>query len=236
MLHHSKNNIKNIHFVKGRLEDTEIPVAKVDIIISEWMGYFLLFEGMLDSVIYARDNHLATGGLLLPNRCNISLIGLGDVQRHRDLVQFWDNVYGFDMSNLKSDVLSEASVELCRPEHVLTSAQVIANFDLMTVDVQCTNFTFDFELPVKRDGELTALVGYFDTFFELAQERVEFSTGPHATSTHWKQVAFYVPKPITVRCDDVVRGKFVCRRDRKDVRSLCIDIEMFGEKMKYHLN
>ena len=28
---------------------------QVDIIISEWMGYFLLYESMLDTVLYARD-------------------------------------------------------------------------------------------------------------------------------------------------------------------------------------
>ena len=37
-------------------------------IVSEWMGYFLLFEGMLDSVIAARKRHLAEGGRVLPNR------------------------------------------------------------------------------------------------------------------------------------------------------------------------
>lgn len=42
------------------------------------MGYFLLFEGMLDSVLYARDKHLAEGGLLLPNRCTMHLVGMED--------------------------------------------------------------------------------------------------------------------------------------------------------------
>lgn len=69
---------EKIDLIKGRIEDTELPVNKVDIIISEWMGYFLLFEGMLDSLIYARDNHLKEGGYLLPNRCNISLVGVSD--------------------------------------------------------------------------------------------------------------------------------------------------------------
>jgi hypothetical protein len=32
----------------------------VDIIISEWMGYFLLYESMLDTVLYARDKWLVT--------------------------------------------------------------------------------------------------------------------------------------------------------------------------------
>ena len=29
--------------------------VQVDVIVSEWMGYALLFESMLDSVLYARD-------------------------------------------------------------------------------------------------------------------------------------------------------------------------------------
>lgn len=35
---------------------------QVDIIISEWMGYFLFYESMLDTVLYARDRYLAPGG------------------------------------------------------------------------------------------------------------------------------------------------------------------------------
>lgn len=31
------------------------------------MGYFLLYESMFDSVIYARDKYLAIKGILFPN-------------------------------------------------------------------------------------------------------------------------------------------------------------------------
>ena len=41
---------------------------KVDIIISEWMGFCLLYEGMLDSVIWARDNFLKEGGKMFPEQ------------------------------------------------------------------------------------------------------------------------------------------------------------------------
>ena len=36
----------------------------VDVIISEWMGYFLVRESMFDSVILARDKWLKPGGLM----------------------------------------------------------------------------------------------------------------------------------------------------------------------------
>ena len=43
------------------MEEIVLPVDKVDIIISEWMGYFLLYESMLDTVLYARDRYLVSG-------------------------------------------------------------------------------------------------------------------------------------------------------------------------------
>ena len=51
-----ENNLSSvIEIHKGRLEDlTELKDQKFDVIVSEWMGYFLLYEGMLDSVIEAR--------------------------------------------------------------------------------------------------------------------------------------------------------------------------------------
>ena len=47
----------------GKIEEVTLPVKQVDIIVSEWMGYCLLYEAMLDSVLYARDRYLAPNGL-----------------------------------------------------------------------------------------------------------------------------------------------------------------------------
>lgn len=232
----NRNKVPNIEFVKGRLEDTEIPQPdKVDIIVSEWMGYFLLFEGMLDSIIYARDHHLKENGIILPNRCNISLVGFGDEVRHREFVAFWEDVYGFDMSPLQPDVLKETIIEVCNGEHVLTEPVIIAEFDMMTVDYSCSNFVYDFQMAVKKSGKITAFVGYFDTFFDLP-EAIKFTTGPHSTPTHWKQSIFYIRTPVSVTAGDVVQGKIFCRRGVKDLRSLNVEIHVFGETHKYALD
>jgi protein arginine N-methyltransferase 1 len=47
-----------ITLLKGKMEEVELPFPKVDIIVSEWMGYFLLYESMLDTVLWARDRYL----------------------------------------------------------------------------------------------------------------------------------------------------------------------------------
>jgi len=41
--------------MRGKMEEIQLPVEKVDIIISEWMGYCLFYESMLDTVLYARS-------------------------------------------------------------------------------------------------------------------------------------------------------------------------------------
>lgn len=46
--------------LKGKIEEIELPVAEVDVIISEWMGYFLVYENMLDTVLYARNKWLVS--------------------------------------------------------------------------------------------------------------------------------------------------------------------------------
>lgn len=64
-----KNGFESkITVIKGKMEEIKLPVDKVDIIISEWMGYFLLYESMLDCVLWARDKYLVKGGKMLPDR------------------------------------------------------------------------------------------------------------------------------------------------------------------------
>jgi len=49
-----------ITLVRGKVEEVTLPdgIEKVDIIVSEWMGYCLFYESMLNTVIYARDKWL----------------------------------------------------------------------------------------------------------------------------------------------------------------------------------
>ena len=51
-------------------------VEQVDVIVSEWMGYFLLRESMMDSVLVARDRFMKPGGALFPSSASIYLAPL----------------------------------------------------------------------------------------------------------------------------------------------------------------
>lgn len=193
----------------------------------------MLFE-ILDSVIYARDKYLKPGGLLLPNRCTINLLALGDEERHSEYIGFWNDVYGFNMNVMQSKVLKEAIVETCRSECILSDSVIIADLNMHQVDYMYSNFSYNFELKIRKSGKFTAFVGYFDTFFDLPQS-VNFTTGPHSKPTHWKQVVFYVKNPAVVNEGDIISGRFECKRGKKDARALSIKIIAFNQEFYYSL-
>jgi protein arginine N-methyltransferase 1 len=67
-----------ITLLQGKMEEVVLPFDHVDIIISEWMGYFLLYESMLDTVLYARDKYLVKDGLIFPDKATIYVAGIED--------------------------------------------------------------------------------------------------------------------------------------------------------------
>jgi len=141
-----------ITLVKGKVEEVTLPVDKVDIIISEWMGYFLLYESMLDTVLVARDKWLVEGGLLFPDKATMYMCAIEDGEYKEEKIacacavmlrvtrfaslhgsltccvrvwnrSVWDNVYGFDMSPIKKLAMLEPLVDTVEEEAVLTDSK-----------------------------------------------------------------------------------------------------------------
>ncbi|XP_071895234.1 protein arginine N-methyltransferase 3 isoform X1 [Anas platyrhynchos] len=231
------NKLENIiTLVKGRIEEVDLPLEKVDVIISEWMGYFLLFESMLDSVIYAKDKYLAGGGSVYPDICTISLVAVGDMNKHADKLLFWEDVYGFDMSCMKKAVIPEAVVEVLDPNTLISTATVIKRIDCNTASTSDLEFSSAFTLTITTSTKCTAVAGYFDIFFEKdCHNKVLFSTGPWCTKTHWKQTVFLLEKPIPVEAGEALRGTITVRKNRKDPRSLFITLSVKDTKQTYSL-
>ncbi|XP_063802446.1 protein arginine N-methyltransferase 3 [Pseudophryne corroboree] len=225
-----------ISLIKGRIEEIDLPVEKVDIIISEWMGYFLLFESMLDSVIYAKDKYLTAGGAVYPDRCNVSIVALCDPDKHAGKLAFWDDVYGFNMSCMKKAVLPEALVEFVNQDTIISSPFIIKDINCQTTSIKDLDFSSDFSLSVTRECVCTAVAGYFDVLFEKGcHTPVSFSTGPTSAQTHWKQTVFLLERPIVVTAGQTLDGRITVCKNRKDPRSLIVTLSLQDMTQTYTL-
>jgi len=213
-----------IEIVCGKVEEVELP-CKVDIIISEWMGYFLLYESMLDTVLYARDKWLVEGGGLFPDKATLFLCAIEDAEYREDKINFWNNVYGFDMSCIKELALIEPLVDVCDPQQVITNSCPVLNIDLYTVKKEQLDFSAPFKFNVNRDDYCHALVAYFTVEFSRSHTKLMFSTGPKSEYTHWKQTVFYLDEPMTVTQGETITGTITVNRNQKNPRDIDIHLQ-----------
>ncbi|KAI1869036.1 uncharacterized protein JN550_006023 [Neoarthrinium moseri] len=197
-----------VTLIKGKMEEVTLPVDAVDIIVSEWMGYCLLYEAMLPSVLYARDRYLKPDGLLIPGACNMWIAPVADGEYVMDNVQFWRDVYGFDMKAMQSGIWDEVRVLHWPKDRVCGSPAGFKLLDLYTIKTEDLTFSSSWksELTADVDGGLDGLLVWFDNFFAPSREsqgvglqsvadewakedkdRVAFTTGPFNDETHWRQ-------------------------------------------------
>ncbi|KRG89088.1 hypothetical protein GLYMA_20G000400v4 [Glycine max] len=151
------------------LQDVEIN-EEVDVIISEWMGYMLLYESMLGSVINARDRWLKPGGLILPSSSTLYMAPVTHTDRYSDSVDFWRNVYGIDMSAMvslaKQCAFEEPSVETITGENVLTWPHVVKYIDSYSVTIQeLESVTAKFKFNSMMRAPLHGFAFWFDVEF-----------------------------------------------------------------------
>ncbi|TFK66540.1 S-adenosyl-L-methionine-dependent methyltransferase [Pluteus cervinus] len=211
-----------ITLVKGKLEDTELPIKEFDIIISEWMGYFLLYESMLDTVLLARDKYLKPDGLIFPDNAKLYLAAIEDQDYKEEKINFWENVYGFDYSCIKDIALREPLVDTVDLKAVVTDPFMFKHINLLTAKKEDLTFTVPFSLRCTRTDYAHAFLAWFDISFECTHKKVQFSTGPHAKYTHWKQTVFYTTQTLTVSPDDKIEGNISCAPNARNNRDLDI--------------
>ncbi|EQB45593.1 hypothetical protein CGLO_15513 [Colletotrichum gloeosporioides Cg-14] len=232
--------------IRGRIEEIDLPVDQVDIIISEWMGYCLLYEAMLPSVLWARDRYLKPDGLLVPSVSTIWAAPVSDPEYVTDFITFWDDVYGFDMKSMKTGIYDEARIEVMPESCVCGSATQIAFQDLHSIKTEELDFEAPWKSTLSRDiPSLDGFLVWFDIFFTTSRKdtvpaslhvkpgessatrpgEIAFTTGPFGPATHWKQ-GFLMSKSlednIEIKAGTDVSGRIVFKAPENNPRALTI--------------
>ncbi|KAF5301372.1 hypothetical protein FQA39_LY10770 [Lamprigera yunnana] len=210
-----ENNFKEvIKVIHGAIEDVSLPNdEKVDIIISEWMGHLVLHEGMLDSVIKARDKFLRPNGLIFPE--NVTLYSAPC--QVPSLNEDWENVSGVSMvsfcKELRSKCLNSPLIVSVKPEHLLSEPEIILWLDLREVtigDINCNKIQH--LAVVDKPGRY--------------QEPVVLSTHPEEPITHWKQTIVVLPINLLVEIGEPLAYEIIFERSILDNRKYCLKVEM----------
>eukprot|EP00979_Chaetoceros_neogracilis_P003162 scaffold537_cov223-Chaetoceros_neogracile.AAC.4 len=226
-----------ISVVHGKVEDLienkggeKLPLEEgeqVDVVISEWMGYGLFFETMLPSVMVVRDALMnKESGTMWPSRSILFLEGAKDSK-----IEYWSNVYGFNMNVMKDRVVKElrkdAEVEIVNAKDIVTNRDQVIVHDLNTCKDEELDFGVPFELKPNSDldsCQIDKLVISFDIEFNTrGSAPTSFSTGCQTKPTHWKQTTLwfnpYDGVPV-LASNEILKGTFHMERNDVNPRDM----------------
>jgi len=180
-------------------------IEPVDLIVSDFMGRFLVDDGMM-SAMRAAVRWLRPGGRVCPAKVTLYLAPIGPIHfRAHDV--FEEPFYGLDLSVATRYALNTNYHAQVGPQLLLAPAQlyyvldpiadVLVNLHFdegnLSYPAPCATLNFDFEHPDVVRG----VVGWFNA--DLA-DGVELSTAP-GVETHWGQYLFPLPTTQVERGD-----------------------------------
>ncbi|XP_032690565.1 protein arginine N-methyltransferase 1 isoform X2 [Odontomachus brunneus] len=230
-----ENNVQNkIEVIHSKVEDIHPDsLEKVDIIISEWMGFYLVHEGMLDSLLYARDNFLRENGLLFPS---IAKLYASPCQL-RIMYEFWDNVHGVSMRFIGKQYREIKSMKpeilYLNQDDLLTEGKLLAWLDLKCISVEDLNLLGgeDYVSVCDKNGKYQGICIWFTVEFP---DGSEMSTGPCVEPTHWKQTIIVLPTDIKVIKHEPIAYRLSLKRDTLCPRHYNIEVNLLDAEEVEH--
>lgn len=229
-----------IKVIPGRLEEIELP-EKVDIIVSEPLGYMLFNERMIETYLYSKK-WLKPGGLMFPSRGDLHIAPFMDDALFMEITskaKFWDQncFHNVDLSSLKEVALKEYFQQ-----------PIVDSFDIRICLSKSIRYSVDFAIAKERDlhkieiplefciletGTIHGLAFWFEAAFVGSKETVWLSTAPTEPLTHWYQVRCLLKSPLTAKAGQRLAGTVLLTANKKQSYDIFIELAVDGfEDMK----
>jgi histone-arginine methyltransferase CARM1 len=233
--------LDKIVFVKGKVEEISESLVpeKVDIIISEPIGFMLVHERMLESYAAARQRFLKPeGGLMMPTTGSIILAPITDDALYKEQlgkIAFWsnDNFYGVNLTPAleaaQSEYFSQPIVGYFPASSIISPHRTCHTIDFSMVQPEeLHKFDIQFKFKIDQTAIMHGLGGWFDINFFGTAEHVQLSTAPDQPGTHWYQCRLLFKDPLAVNKGQTVSGSLKFTANEKFSYFLVLNAKIDG--------
>jgi 2-polyprenyl-3-methyl-5-hydroxy-6-metoxy-1,4-benzoquinol methylase len=219
-----------ITIVNCRIEDLESN-EKYDVVLSEWMGFYLFHEAMIDSVLWARDNLCNPSPLMIPSTCSLKVNAWSACELMKSFD--WSNGYCdglLDFSIVSGIEIRNAigvpQIDCFSANELLSNPVTVVSLDLCTIPASFLRSHEICRVPVSleitKPGKFAGLLFWFDCGFG---PNVNLSTSPRDEPTHWKQTGILLGCSSPVEPDMKLDLQIILTRDDPESRQISISVE-----------
>lgn len=204
-----------------------------DVLVSEWLGQFVLTEGMFPAVAAARDAWLRPGGTLIPAGFELFLAPLGAERAgtptlEYDTPAYWSQPdYGVSFEPLlevELEVLHDSVPAPVDGSRLLAPPQRVHAVDCRTASPEDLYFKAELRFRTTRAGTLAGFVGHFTSDLGAG---VLLDTSPEAPQTHWEQHLFFL-RPVRLEEGAELTLRFEARPAKGQEHTPIYDLEWEG--------
>ena len=212
-----ENGLHNVEFVRSHSRDFS-PSGKVDIIIHEQIGNYLIDEDMIRNVGDLRDRVLAPNGRIIPARFDAYLEPFS-FKRGREIPLIWEQqMHGISFHSLKSWLLKHPEIKTMQPRRLvredvhclLTEPSAAYSIDLESVPSDFAPGLVKMRKLITRDGQMDGFCQYFHAWLGTDSyiDTSPFTSDPHASRYHW-HVEYFPTERTYLRAGDILHVEWL---------------------------
>jgi hypothetical protein len=179
---------------------------RVDVIVTDTFHTFGLQDGLLGSVIDARQRLMKAGGSIIPRSMQLFVVPveLPDVYRR---LEVWNaDQYGFDFSPVRefaTNNVYSVPVERDRLRKAFLG-EPASVMQIRLTDAETPNLSGEVEISATRPGVMHGLSGWFVAELD---EGILLSNSPDIMTVSWKNAFFPLDRPTTLAQGDELQLK-----------------------------
>ena len=202
------NGLDNIHCHACTAQDLCLD-ARVDVLVSVFTGNFLLGEDLLPTLFRARDDFLAPGGSMVPDRARMEVVPVSAPAYYGEQIDQWCTYAGAGSARDAPSVDFRAArpyaantlywdARECFDANPLAAAATLLELDFTVATSAGCDRHLEVELP--QGGTCHGWLGWFQ--LRLGDDWLSTAGEPEAT--HWRPVLLPLATPIEVAAGETL--------------------------------
>lgn len=196
-----KNGFQDrIVFVNDLSFRVELP-EQVDLLMTETMGTFGLDEGLLGSVIDARDRLLKKGGTIIPRSIELFMVPVELPGFYQNMIDFWaSGRFGLDFSPVRRLATNNFHpIKLNQEAFLSDPVKLLA---VILADAKTSDVRSEVSFYAKRRGKIHGIAGWFSV---EVSNGIFVSNAPESATSHWGLAFFPLERPVALERGNRVR-------------------------------
>jgi len=189
-----------VSVIRGNSLHIELP-ERVNLIISETVGFWGIDENILAIMHDAKMRHCLSGAIIMPRELQLFLVPAVSATAASPIDYWKQRPYGFDFSPAARRAYNNIYIRVIVDQDEFLSAPVEVGRFMLGEHTERT-LTLNAKFNVTRSGIMTGLAGWFRI---ILADDVELTTDPSSEPLHWKHCFFPIAEPIAVDGHEVIR-------------------------------